>query len=79
MKVSTLDNWTESLTKMFGKDFYFHCLRHYFCTSLYRANIPAEIIKEVIGWQSVQMVSTYADIEASEEFDKYFDDDGIKK
>ncbi len=79
MKVSTLDNWTESLTKMFGKDFYFHCLRHYFCTSLYRANIPAEIIKEVIGWQSVQMVSTYTDIEASEEFDKYFDDDGIKK
>lgn len=78
MNPSTLSNWAETLSKLFQRDYYFHAMRHFFTTELYRAGIPSEIIKEICGWSSVQMVSTYTDIEASEEFDKYFDDNGIK-
>ncbi len=78
MLIGTLDKWTEYFSQLLGVDFYFHCLRHYFTTSLYRANIPAEIIKEIIGWSSIGMVSVYTDIEATEELGKYFDEDGLK-
>lgn len=78
MQISSLNNWTEQLTKLFGNDFYFHAMRHYFCTALQKAKIPPEIIKQIIGWENLEMVSLYTDIEAIDELDKYFNDDGIK-
>lgn len=33
----------------------------------------------LIGWSSLDMVSLYKDIEADEQFEKYFADGGIKK
>jgi integrase len=79
LPVSTLDVWTETLSKLFGVNFYFHCLRHFFTTSLYQAGIPADVIKEVVGWASVTMVSLYNDTEISDEFGKYFGDEGIRQ
>jgi len=78
MDATLLSSWAKTLAKMFGRDFYFHSMRHLFTTELYRAGIPSEIIKEICGWQNLEMVSTYVDIEASDEFDKYFDENGIK-
>ena len=72
VKVSTLNSWYKRYSKMLGKEFYLHSLRHGFCTRLLRAGIPAIVIKELIGWESVDMVSVYSDISTDESVSKYF-------
>lgn len=51
----------------------------YYTTALCKANIPADIIKDIVGWESTNMVSLYNDTEVDEELGKYFDKDGIKQ
>ena len=77
-KVSTLDSWAIRFNQYIEKHFYWHSNRHFFCTSLCQANIPAEVVKEIIGWESVDMVSTYNDSTIDDELGKYFNEDGIK-
>lgn len=79
MKVSQLDSWANRFSKMFGVDFYFHCMRHYLATKLRKYNIPTPIIQEFFGWSNSQMVDLYDDTEQSDEFGKYFTKDGIKQ
>lgn len=79
MKISTLDSWTVKFSEFLKVPFYFHCLRHNFCTAMYKANIPASIIKDLIGWESLEMVSLYTDVEVDSELGKYFSADGIKQ
>jgi integrase len=77
--VSTLNSYAKSFSKIMGIDFYFHSCRHYFTTALSKANIPAEVIKKISGWDSVEMVSRYDDTEIDESLGKYFDENGIRK
>lgn len=79
LKVSTLDSWANILSKRFGVDFYWHCMRHYLATKLRKYNIPTAIIQEFFGWSNSQMVDIYDDTEKSDEFGKYFTKDGIKQ
>ena len=76
---STLSYWCETFTKILGKDFYLHSLRHFFTTSLASHNIPDNVIKDIVGWSSLDLVSVYNDTESDDEFGKYFGEDGIKK
>ena len=78
-KVSTLDSWAERFNQYIDKHFYWHANRHFFTTSLAKANIPAEVIKQIVGWESVEMVSTYNDTGIDDELGKYFGEDGIKQ
>lgn len=78
-KISTLDSWTELFTKVLGVDVYLHSFRHFFTTYLSESNIPSEVIKNLVGWESVEMVSLYTDTEVDDELGKYFDEDGIKQ
>lgn len=78
-KVSTLDSWGQRFNQYIEKHFYWHSNRHYFTTGLAKANIPAEVIKEIVGWESVEMVSTYNDTGIEEELGKYFGEDGVKQ
>lgn len=78
-KVSTLDSWAEKINKYTEKDFYFHSCRHYYTTHLYKSQIPAEVIKQIVGWANVSMVSIYTDVEVDDELGKYFGEDGIKQ
>lgn len=78
-KVSTLDGWAERFNQYIEKHFYWHSNRHYFTTNLAKANIPAEVIKQIIGWDSVEMVSIYNDTGIDDELGKYFGEDGIKQ
>jgi len=78
-KTSTLDSWGQKFNQYIDKHFYWHSNRHFFTTSLAKANIPAEIIKQIIGWESVEMVSTYNDTGIDDELSKYFGKDGIKQ
>lgn len=76
---TTLDSWADTFSNFLGVPFYWHSLRHYFCTACARNNLPDEIIKSLVGWESNDMVALYKDIEADEQFEKYFGEDGIKQ
>ena len=76
--ISTLDSWAMSFSKILDVDFYFHSLRHFFTTELAKNNIPADVIKNIVGWESVEMVSIYNDSNVDDELSKYFDENGVK-
>ena len=77
MNITTMDGWVDGFTKFLGKDFYWHSLRHLFTTNLSENNIPSNVIQEIIGWESADMVNLYTDTSADEMIGKYFNEDGI--
>lgn len=77
--ITTMDSWAESFSHYLGVPFYWHSLRHYFCTACSRSGLPDDIIKSLVGWESNDMVTLYKDISADEQFEKYFSEDGIKQ
>ena len=78
ISVSTLNSWANTFSRMCGKDFYFHALRHYYTTSLAKAGIPDGVIQTIVNWQSADMVKVYKDIDADEEIGMYFQDGEIR-
>jgi integrase len=72
LSTETLDDWAEEFTEFLGKDFYWHSMRHFFCTMLARENIPVNVIQDIIQWESADMVRLYTDISADENIGKYF-------
>lgn len=79
LKTDTMDNWVDGFSKILGKPFYYHSMRHLFTTNLAKNSIPATVIQEIIGWESIDMVNLYSDISADESIGKYFDENGIKQ
>lgn len=74
---SALDNYTIMISKMLGKPFYFHSLRHQLCSRLFRLNLPSNIIQEYFGWSSADMLTIYNDNKATDSFGQFFTKDGI--
>lgn len=72
----TLNSWARTFSRLTGKDFYFHSLRHAFTTSLARQGLPDGVIQNIVGWESADMVRVYKDIDADEEIAQYFDENG---
>lgn len=72
IQATTLNSWAESFSKISGRDFYFHSLRHAFTTSLVRAGIPDNVITQIVGWESADMCKVYTDIDADEQIGMYF-------
>lgn len=72
LKATTLDSWADVFTRILSEDFYWHAARHYFTTHLSRLGLPDSVIKEIVGWESLEMVNLYKDIDADEEIGKYF-------
>lgn len=70
--VGTLNSWANTFSRMTGRDFYFHSLRHAFTTSLVRAGIPDNVITQIVGWESADMCKVYTDIDADEQIGMYF-------
>lgn len=77
MKADTLNSWSRTISSILDKDFYAHCLRHNFTTSLAQAGIPDDIIQGIVGWESLEMVKVYKDIDVADEIGKYFKDGEI--
>lgn len=77
--ITTMDSWADTFTKMLGVPFYWHSLRHYFTTACSRSGLPDDVIKNLVGWESNDMVAVYKDISADEQFAQYFGEDGIKE
>lgn len=78
-QTSALDSWAKKFSEYLEVDFYFHCLRHNLTTYLHHQNIPPSVIKELFGWESLEMVSLYTDVTVDSELGKYFSEDGIKQ
>ena len=72
IQISTANSWSNTFTKISGKNSYIHSLRHYFTTSLARAGIPDGVIQSIVAWTSSDMVRIYKDIDADEEIGMYF-------
>lgn len=79
LTTSALDGWAEQFTKFLNKPYYWHSQRHYFTTQLQKQGLPPDVVKEIIGWESLDMVSIYTDIDADDKLGKYFDENGMKK
>ena len=62
----TVRSWIASMENYLDKPLYAHALRHYLVTLFSRKNIPVMLIKELIGWSSVEMVSVYDDTTAKD-------------
>lgn len=73
---TTLNSWANTFSRMTGEDFYWHSLRHYFTTNLAKLGLPDNVIQEIIGWDSADMVRVYKDISAEEQISQYFDENG---
>ena len=75
----TVSGWAEQCERILGVPFYMHSLRHFFTTQLSaEKNLPDEVIKKLVGWDSLEMVSLYKDVDIEEELGKYFDENGVK-
>lgn len=79
MLTTTIDSWCDCFTDIIGKKYYSHSMRHYFVSKLSSNNIPAKVIKDIVGWADTALVDVYDDTDAEENFDKYFGANGIKK
>lgn len=77
IEITTVNSWAKTFTRMSGRDFYTHSLRHYFTTSLARAGIPDNVITQIVGWESADMCKIYTDIDADEQIGMYFSDGDI--
>lgn len=75
--VGTLNSWANTFSRISGRDFYWHSLRHAFTTSLVRAGIPDNAITQIVGWESADMCKVYTDIDADEQIGMYFKDGEI--
>lgn len=78
IKISTVNSWMKTLSRISCKDIYAHSFRHYFTTMLSNQGLPDNVIKEVVSWKSIDMVNLYTDRDADDTLEMYFDENGIK-
>lgn len=79
MNPDTINSWMLTFSKILNTDVYAHAFRHYLVTRLARLGLPDDVIQALFGWTSSEMVKIYKDIEAEDEFGKYFGENGIKE
>lgn len=58
---STARYWVSTIEKYLKVPFYPHCLRHHLVTEFSKKNIPPMLIKDLVGWSGLEMVSLYDD------------------
>lgn len=70
--IATMNSWARSFGNILNVEWYWHLCRHRMSTYLVRAGIPDSVIADIIGWDSVDMVKVYTDIDAEEQIGAYF-------
>ena len=79
LQISTVNSWMNMVSHMTGRNFYAHAFRHFYTTMLSNQGLPDSVIKEVIGWDDISMVSVYVDRSTEDTLDMYFGSEGIKQ
>lgn len=55
ISTSTIDSYSRTFSKFLNKTFYPHSGRHLFTSHLAASGIPDSVIKDIIGWSSVEV------------------------
>ena len=63
---ASIRGWIDGFGEYLGVSVYAHSLRHYLTTLLSKKNIPPMLIKEIMGWSSLELVSVYDDTTAKD-------------
>lgn len=82
IEISTMDSWARTFNTMLGKIekvWYFHCARHFFTSYLLEQNLPENVVQNLQGWASSDMVRIYDDRSNESQFEKYFGAGGINQ
>jgi len=58
---STVRIWVTKIEGYLGSSFYVHALRHFYTTFLSKKGLSYDLIKSLVGWDSVQMCELYDD------------------
>lgn len=58
--------WSNKIEEFLGVSFYPHCIRHYTTSYLVKTGLQYVLIKELFGWESIEMVSVYDDVSAKD-------------
>lgn len=77
IEISTLNSWANTFSLITGKDWYAHSLRHYFVSALARAGIPDNVVVDIVGWKSADMLALYNDNPKDDRISQYFKDGDI--
>ena len=77
VEISTVNSWANTFSRITGRDWYAHSLRHYFVSALSRAGIPDSIVVQIIGWSSSEMFKVYDDNPKDDRIAMYFKDGDI--
>lgn len=64
--VSTFRTWTERWDEVLSKHLYPHSMRHFYCTYLLSIGLEKQLVQEIIGWQSGDLVDVYNDATAKD-------------
>lgn len=65
--VSAIRGWTERWNKYLDKPFYIHSIRHWYTTFLVATvGLEQDLVQEIIGWTSSDMVAIYNDSTAKD-------------
>lgn len=72
IEISTINSWTKTFSRLTGRDFYVHSLRHYFVSALSRAGIPDNVVVQILGWSSSEMFNVYNDNSKDDQLSQYF-------
>ena len=70
--ITTLNSWAATFSRMLGRPVYFHSFRHAFTSMLLEAGLPENVVTEILGWSSAEMIRHYDDRSASDQIEKYF-------
>lgn len=63
---STARGWISKVQSYLNKPFYCHSLRHYSVSFLGRKKIQPELIRSLFGWNDINLVFLYDDVEAKD-------------
>lgn len=77
MGISTVNSWANTFSRLSGREFYCHSLRHFFTTSLAQSGIPDSVIQSLVDWSTADMVRLYDDTSTDEQISMYFKDGDI--
>lgn len=72
-----LNGWTDKFSKMTGKEFYWHSLRHTRVTEFSKSGLPDSVIQSIMGWESAEMCRVYNDMSSDDEIGMWFKDGEI--
>lgn len=60
-KAGVVRGWVNQIGEYLNMPYYPHCSRHFVVTYLSKKGIPHQLIKELMGWASIELVEVYDD------------------